>query len=323
MRIGITLGDPCGIGPEVVVGALRGQPVATRAWEGVELFVFGDAGVLGRAGGLPDTVALRAVTALAPGHASPGRPTPEAGRAQVAYLDAAVAAVRRGEIDALVTAPISKRAAHDAGFAFPGHTEFLAHALGAPMRPVMMLAGPRLRVTLCTTHVALRDVPSRLETAAIADTIVATARALAREFGLVRPRVAVAGLNPHSGEGGAFGDEETRVIAPAVALARESLSPEGLADVPSGPHVPDVVFRRALDGEFDAVVCMYHDQGLIPIKALDFDEAVNVTLGLPIVRTSPDHGTAYDIAGRGLARPTSMLRALELCVELATRRLSC
>jgi 4-hydroxythreonine-4-phosphate dehydrogenase len=180
----------------------------------------------------------------------------------------------------------------------------------------MMLAGPNLRVVVATTHLALREVPTALTTAGLASTITLTAEALARRFRIARSRVAVAGLNPHAGEAGRFGDEEQRLVAPAIDLARSRLLAAGVEAVVTGPHVPDVVFRQAAGGAFDAVVALYHDQGLIPVKLLHFDEAVNVTLGLPFARTSPDHGTAFDIAGTGQARPESFLAALDLAARL-------
>jgi 4-hydroxythreonine-4-phosphate dehydrogenase len=306
VRLGVTIGDPCGIGPEVVTRALAQAPLDA------EVHVFGDAGVLERAGGVPRDVHLHAVTTLDPVDSCPGQPTGRSGRAQIEYLEAAVALARACGLDALATAPISKRSAYQVGFRFAGHTDYLGDALGVA-DPVMMLAGPRLRVSLATVHIPLAAVPGRLDPAAIARTITLTAGALHSDFGVARPRVAVCGLNPHAGEGGALGQEET-LIAAAIGQAAD---PQASI---TGPHVPDVVFRQAASGQFDAVVAMYHDQGLIPAKLLDFDETVNVTLGLPIVRTSPDHGSAYDLAGTGRANPRSMRRALELAVELATRR---
>jgi 4-hydroxythreonine-4-phosphate dehydrogenase len=312
-RIAISLGDPCGIGPEVVARALAARP-------GVDALVYGDASVLARAAataGVPAPPAdrIRAVTSLTPGDALPGRPNDAGGRAQLAYLAAATEAALAGEVAALVTAPISKQWIARAGFEFPGHTEYLASRAGA-REFAMMLAGPRLRVTVATTHVALRDVPRLLTVDGIASTIWLTADALARRFGVGKPRVAVAGLNPHAGEAGRFGDEEDRLVVPAIAAARARLTAGGVTVDVSGPHVPDVVFREAAGGRFDAVVALYHDQGLIPLKLLHFDEGVNVTLGLPFVRTSPDHGTAYDIAGSGRARAESFLAALDLAARL-------
>jgi 4-hydroxythreonine-4-phosphate dehydrogenase len=313
LPLGVSLGDPAGIGPEIVVRALAARP-------DVPVLVFGDSGVLARAAaavGLPPlaTERVRAVTDLAPGEVVPGQPNEASARAQVAYLAAATQAVMNGQTRALVTAPISKEWAGRVGFVHPGHTEYLAASAGVTDY-AMMLAGPRLRVTVATTHLALREVATRLTPALIATAIRLTAASLRGSFGITRPRVAVAGLNPHAGEGGRFGDEETRLVLPAIALARRQLDEAGISAELSGPHVPDAVFRQAAEGDFDAVVALYHDQGLIPVKLLHFDEAVNVTLGLPFPRTSPDHGTAYDIAGRGRARPDSFLAALDLAASM-------
>jgi 4-hydroxythreonine-4-phosphate dehydrogenase len=317
-RLGISLGDPAGVGPEIVVRALAERP-------GLEVVVFGDVGVLARAARATSVPELPAewvvpVTTLSPDQARPGHPDLVSARAQVDYLAAATRAVLGGDISALVTAPISKEWAARAGFAFPGHTEYLAAQAGVKDF-VMMLAGPRLRVTVVTTHLALREAIQVLTPEAIATTAVITAAGLHRDLGIAEPRVAVAGLNPHAGEAGRFGDEEARIVAPAIELARRWLAERRIPARVTGPHVPDVVFRQAAsDQAFDAVVALYHDQGLIPIKLLDFDEAVNVTLGLPFVRTSPDHGTAYDIAGTGCARPRSFLAALDLASEMVRRR---
>jgi 4-hydroxythreonine-4-phosphate dehydrogenase len=310
--IAISLGDPSGVGPEVVVRALASRP-------DVDVVIFGDRGVLARAAATTGVAAppperVRAVTDVGD-TVTPGRPSDAAGRAQLAYLAAATDAVLAGEAAGLVTAPISKEWIARAGFAFPGHTEYLAARAGA-REFAMMLAGPRLRVTVATTHVALRDVPRLLTVDAIATAIWLTAEALALRFGLAAPRVAVAGLNPHAGEAGRFGDEEDRLVRPAIDLARARLAAAGLTVEVTGPHVPDAVFRRAAGGDFDAVVAMYHDQGLIPLKLLHFDDGVNVTLGLPFPRTSPDHGTGHDIAGSGRARPDSFLAALDLAAAL-------
>jgi 4-hydroxythreonine-4-phosphate dehydrogenase len=306
VRIGVTLGDPAGIGPEIVAAALDGHDDA---------IVYGDREILAEAAarmGAPLPKHLVEVTHL-PAFTA-GQPTAETGRAQLSYLEAAVADARAGRLDALVTAPIHKASAIAAGFPFPGHTEFLADRLGAP-RVTMMFAGPRMRVSLATIHTSLADVPRLLDAERLTGTIVQTAEAMIRWFGLAEPRIAVAGLNPHAGESGHFGDEERRIVAPAIAAAR--------AQVPSahitGPAVPDVVFRDHYDGKSDAVVALYHDQGLIPVKLIDFEEAVNLTLGLPIVRTSPDHGVAHDIAGTGRARVTSMRAALRLAREILDR----
>jgi 4-hydroxythreonine-4-phosphate dehydrogenase len=293
MKIGITLGDPSGIGPEIVRRTLEEAPPALRD----RCIVFGD---------LNDLPAEDRI---------PGRPSVGGGRAQVAFLEAAVEAARRGAIQALVTAPISKAQCKLAGFSFPGHTEFLAERLlgDAASEVAMLFAGPKLKVVLATIHHALADVPRVLTSEAILRAIRLGAQALVRDFGIPTPRIGVLGLNPHAGEGGIFGAEEARVIAPAIAAARQSL-PDGC--VVEGPLVPDAAFRRP----YDLFVAMYHDQGLIPVKLVDFDLSVNVTLGLPIVRTSPDHGVAYDIAGKGLARHESLAAALTLAADLMVRR---
>jgi len=289
---------------------------------GLAATVFGDESVLLHAAaamGVPAPTRVVAVTRDAAGASPPGRPNAAGGAAQVAYLEAATSAVLDGSCAALVTAPISKAWAQTAGFAFPGHTEYLAARAGVTSF-AMMLAGPSLRVVLATTHEPLARVPQLLTAPRIAEVAVLAAQALVRDFGLARARVAVAGLNPHAGEGGRFGDEEVRLVAPAIAAARARLAAGSLAAEVTGPHVPDVVFRKAARGDFDAVVALYHDQGLIPLKLLHFDDAVNVTLGLPFVRTSPDHGTAYDLAGSGRARPHSFLAALDLAARLAQAR---
>jgi 4-hydroxythreonine-4-phosphate dehydrogenase len=319
-RIGVTMGDPFGVGPELVVRALAGDGA-----EGV--VVYGDAAVLAAAAeraGVP--APPRIVEGSALGELRPGAPDGRGGAAQVAYLEAAALAARRGEHEALVTAPIHKAACVAAGFAFPGHTEFLAERLGTP-RVAMMLAGPRLRVVPATIHLALAEVPRALTVDGLAATLALTARALRDDFGIARPRLAVCGLNPHAGEAGHFGDEEARIVVPAIDRAREILDGDRLPCELSGPHVPDAVFRAAAappvgEGRHDAVVGMYHDQALIPIKLLDFDETVNLTLGLPIVRTSPDHGVAYDVAGTGRVRDGSFRAALRLAREIARRRRS-
>jgi 4-hydroxythreonine-4-phosphate dehydrogenase len=307
--IGITLGDPAGIGPEIVVRALAEATPALRA----RVRVFGDVGVLARAGGATLGVALDPVTQLRldAGEATLGRPDRACGAAQVAYLEAALAAARAGTIAALVTAPISKTQAKAAGFAFPGHTELLAERLGA-REHAMAFFGPKLRVVLATIHHALAAVPRVLDEAAVARAVFLGGEALARRFGLAAPRIGVLGLNPHAGEGGLFGDEEARVIVPGAARGRERLAAAGIEALVDAPLVPDAAFRA----RYDLFVAMYHDQGLIPVKLLDFEDSVNVTLGLPIVRTSPDHGVAYDIAGKGIARHTSFAAALRLAAEM-------
>jgi 4-hydroxythreonine-4-phosphate dehydrogenase len=312
------MGDPTGIGPEVVVKALAARP-------GLDAVVFGDPEALhaaARAAGVP--VPPRVARAGPSGGHAPGAPDARSGAAQVEALVAAVDAVMTGGCGGLVTAPIHKRSAHAAGFAHPGHTEYLA-ARGHARRWAMMFASPSpgsLRLVLTTIHVPLADVPRLVTPTAVADAIVLCAQALRRDFGVACPRIAVCGLNPHAGEGGAFGREEIEAIAPGIERAAAELREPGLAVAISGPEVPDAVFRAAVAGAYDAVVCQYHDQGLIPFKLRHFDDGVNVTLGLPFVRTSPDHGTAHDIAGRGQASPGSMIAALDLCAAMVQRRVS-
>ena len=244
----------------------------------------------------------------------PGVLVPDNARGVIEVIERAVALAMSGAVGAVCTAPLHKKALKDgAGFAFPGHTEFLAHLAGVE-RVVMMLASPLLRVVPVTIHIPLSDVATALTPELLEDTIRVTHAGLIRDCGLARPRIAVAGLNPHAGEGGAMGDEETRIIAPVLNRLRA----EGMAIV--GPMSADTMFHARARAGYDVAVCMYHDQALIPIKTLDFDGGVNMTLGLPFVRTSPDHGTACDIAGRGLARPDRMSAALRLARDMALAR---
>lgn len=307
-RLAITMGCPAGIGPEIVGAAVIAAPAELRA----RLIVYGDRGPLERAGGpWPRDVAL-----VEHGHdAIAGRPDVACGAAQVAYLEAAVAAARRGEVAGLVTAPISKTWARRAGFDFPGHTEMLATRFEAP-RVAMAFVGPKLRVVLATIHTPLAAVAAELTIDRIAAVTHLFADALIGDLGVARPRLGVVGLNPHAGEGGLIGRDELEVIGPAIAAIAAARADLELG----GPLVPDAAFRAALDGRWDGLVAMYHDQALIPIKLIDFDLAVNVTLGLPIVRTSPDHGTAYDLAGTGRARADSFAAALALADQIVRRR---
>lgn len=257
--------------------------------------------------------ALPVVPSEAPASGRAGTLAPSDGASVLASIEAAVGAVQDGRFTAVVTAPLHKANLYETGFAFPGHTEFLAHlcaAGGEGPRPVMMLSGLGLSVVPATIHVPLRDVPQLVTQALIVETCRIVANDLARRFGLASPRIAVTGLNPHAGESGTIGDEEVRTITPAIA----ELKAEGL-DV-FGPLAADSLFTAEARATFDAAVTMYHDQALIPIKTLAFDEAVNVTLGLPIVRTSPDHGTALDLAGTGRARPNSTAAALRLAAQM-------
>ena len=310
-RLGITLGDPTGIGPEIVAAALQAVPAEWRS----RITVYGDRAPLERAARLIGATLPADLVIVGDGlgdAAVPGKPDERAGAAQVGYLEAGVAAARRGELEALVTAPISKTWARRGGFPFLGHTEMLAARLGAT-DVAMLFAGPRLKVALATVHRPLAEVVDELTTDRVRTVIELLVESLAVDFGMAAPRVGVVGLNPHAGEDGLLGDEDADIIAPAIDIP---CPPATLL----GPLVPDAAFRDAVHGRYDALVAMYHDQGLIPVKLVDFDESVNVTLGLPIVRTSPDHGTAYDIAGTGRARPISMQRSLALAIDMATRR---
>jgi len=313
------MGCPAGIGPEVIVCALAARP-------GVEVTVFGDQGVLARAAErngvtLPKSASVVSVTQLREDDAQPGLPSEITGRAQVDYLAAATDAVIGGKVSALVTAPISREWAGKAGLPFPSHMDYLADRVGAKSCATMQL-GSGLRITMVTGRVPLRQIPVLLTASGIAQTTVLTAQALSTYFGIRLPRVAVAGLNPLAGEGGRLGDEETYLVLPAVNLAQRLLSTSGLAARVSVPHEPDTIFRQMLMGEYDAVVALYHDQCQIPIKLLASDEAVSLTLGLPFVRTSPDHGTAYDIAGTGRAKCQGFLAALDLASSLAEKSLA-
>jgi 4-hydroxythreonine-4-phosphate dehydrogenase len=311
-RVALTIGDPAGIGPEIVADALRALPRADA-----ELVVYGDVDALRAAGGALDGIALRP---FASASTRPGRPDPAAAAGVVAAIQSAARDCLGGQLDAMVTAPISKEVIGAGGFDYPGHTELLQETcrlmtppdgVGGSGHAVMLLVGRGLRVGLATIHCALRDVPARLSPAGIAENLGIMHRDLERRFGLRAPRIAVCGLNPHAGEAGRFGDEEARVIAPAIEAARA----RGVSA--SGPYAADSLFHRAVSGEFDAVLAMYHDQGLGPLKTHAFGQAVNVTLGLPIVRTSVDHGTAFDIAGQGRADAGSLIEAVRLAIELS------
>ncbi|MDW4548679.1 4-hydroxythreonine-4-phosphate dehydrogenase PdxA [Defluviimonas sp. D31] len=319
LPIALSCGEPSGIGPEIAVKARAALGSA------LPLFWIGDPAHLPRGSSIEEiahpaeamAVPADRLPVLAhafPEAAPPGAPRPANAPAVIEVIARAVRLVTRGEAAALCTAPIHKKALKDgAGFAFPGHTEYLADLAGGA-RVVMMLACPDLRVVPATIHIPLSDVPARLTPALLEDAIRITHAGLIRDFGLSAPRLAVAGLNPHAGEGGAMGDEETRVIAPVL----ERLRAEGMAI--AGPLPADTMFHPAARARYDAAICMYHDQALIPIKTLDFAGGVNVTLGLPFIRTSPDHGTAFDIAGQGVADPASLIAALKLAREMACAR---
>ena len=288
-RIGITQGDPSGIGPEISEKAAA-DPRVRAACEPV---LYG-----------PDDHA----------RFEPGRLSADAGRAAFDAINRALRDAQTGAIAGIATAPLNKEALALAGFKWRGHTDMLAELTGAP-RVAMMFYAERLRVVLATIHIPLAEVPRLLTAERVRDVIELTARELPR-FGFSKPRLALAGLNPHAGEHGILGSEERTVLEPVVASSRAS----GV-DV-TGPLPADTVFVRALGGEFDAVIACYHDQGLIPVKLVAFGQAVNVTLGLPVIRTSVDHGTAFDIAGRGVANPESMIQAVLLAAKLATNKAS-
>ena len=281
--IGITRGDQAGIGPEVVAAALASGELSSAC----SYQIIGEQ-----------------VDAVL------GKPDATTARAALDALEQAAEMLKGGQIDAVVTAPVGKEGLHELGFDFPGQTEFFADRLGCDNH-AMCLTGKNLTVALVTIHVALADVPGLLRQ----EEIVRVGLLLAdfcRQRGIQSPRIAVCGLNPHAGENGAFGSEDVEIVEPAVAELRRAAK----GAIFSGPHPPDTIFRPAADGQYDAVLCMYHDQGLIPLKLLDFDTGVNVTLGLAKPRTSPDHGTAYDIAGQGKASASSMIHAIQLACEM-------
>jgi len=323
------MGDPAGIGPEIIVQAWN----VLRA-DGPPFMVIGDADSLGSAPGGAGTPveavadpqeALRvfgqAVPVLDIALQSPvvaGRPSSAHAGQIVRWIETGVGLALSGQVCGLVTAPIAKAPLYEAGFRFPGHTEFLAELVAdqphdGARGPVMMLAAEGLRVTLATIHIPLSAVPEALTIEKIVTTGLVTVQALRRDFGIAAPRLAVAGLNPHAGEAGAIGREEIAVIGPAVRALRD------LGVDAFGPASADTLFHAEARATYDAALCMYHDQGLIPVKMLDFHGGVNVTIGLPIVRTSPDHGTAFDIAGRGLARADSLIAAIRMARDIAAQ----
>lgn len=300
--IGITMGDPAGIGPEVIGKVLLNKDInkiCTPIVIGDKRYFKRRLNVLDLENADPLKIQTGKVSALA-------------GKAAIDYIDTAVQLVKAGDIQAIVTAPINKESVGLAGLKFPGHTEYLAH-LAKTKKFAMMLAGGSLRVALVTTHLALKDVPRNLTRENIEDVISLTYVSLQRWFGKKKPKIAVCSLNPHGGEGGLFGDEEQRFIKPAI---EESKKKGGQVE---GPFAADTLFVKANQGLYDAVVVMYHDQGLIPLKMASFGKAVNITLGLPFVRTSVDHGTAFDIVGKGIADTGSMEAAIRMAVEMVVR----
>ena len=328
--LALTLGEPAGIGPDIALAAwlrrsvlalppfyLLGDPafVARRARDlGLDVPL-----AVGAPGDAPAAfpAALPVVDIGAAVTAAPGRPDASSAPAALAAIRRAVDDVLGGAAHAMVTNPVAKSVLYRSGFADPGHTEFLARlaraATGAPAQPVMMLWSPELAVVPVTIHIPLREVPKRLTLELVVTTGRIVAHDLAEKFGIAKPRLALAGLNPHAGEEGSLGSEDRSIVAPAVA----QLKAEGIDA--RGPLPADTMFHAAARATYDAALCMYHDQALIPIKMLAFDRAVNLTLGLPFVRTSPDHGTAFDIAGTGRADPSSLIEALKLAARLAAR----
>ena len=326
--LALTLGDPAGVGPEITIKAWRALKDGATAFVVIgdyeTLAAAAQGAPVARAASMAEGAGLfaRALPVIdlplgAP--AAPGRPSPAHAPMIVRWIETAVDLALRGEASGVVTAPIAKAPLYEAGFRFPGHTEFLAELTArAPMTgergPVMMLASGDLRTVLVTIHEPYAAVPALLTLERIVHTARVTAEALTRDFGVAAPRLAIAGLNPHAGESGKIGREEIEVIAPAVAALRAL----GIDAV--GPRPADTLFHAEARRTYDAAVCMYHDQALIPVKMLDFWGGVNVTLGLPVVRVSPDHGTGFDVAGQGLARPDSLIAAVAAAADIAARR---
>lgn len=328
--LALTMGDPVGVGPEIMVKALADAAV----YQVCRPLVLGDLAALTRArNALAPVMSINPVAAPEEGAYRPGlldllalsdlkeadlvygSPTAAGGAAMVSYILSAIDLAMSRKVGGMVTGPISKTALKMAGYAYPGHTELLKDRTGAA-EVAMMLAGDRFRVVLATIHVALKEVPRRLSQEGLVRLFELTCRALQADFGIPKPRLGVAALNPHASEGGLFGSEEMEVIIPAVLQAHGQGLPV------TGPFPADTLFWRHSQGEFDAICAMYHDQGLIPLKLLHFMDAVNVTLGLPIIRTSVDHGTAYDLAGAGQADPGSLKAAIRMAAAMAARRSS-
>ncbi len=327
LPLAVSLGDPSGVGPEVVAKAWAARDIQSLP----PFFAVGDARAVeavwrGPIARITDPSQANDVFATAlpilqvedGAEIKPGRPNLEGARCALDALEIACGLARSGTASGLVTGPVAKKQLYEIGFRHPGQTEFVAERCGmAADNVVMMLAGPTLRVVLATVHVALADVPALLNVDLLLAKGRTASKGLQRNFGIANPRIAFAGLNPHGGEHGTIGREEIEIIAPAV----EILKSEGVDAF--GPVSPDALFHKRARAGYDAVVCMYHDQGLIPLKALHFDDGVNITLGLPIVRTSPDHGTAFDIAGTGQAEPGAMIAAIRMAASAAELRASC
>lgn len=326
--IGITMGCPAGIGPEIILKYFAFR----KEQSGLQVVVLGDTGILRRYIELlgidcpeiaewhplepipENSIPVYPLSSLAREKITCGLPNSATGEAMAGYIETGVKLAQRGIIDGITTCPISKKSLNSAGYNFPGHTEMLG-SLTDTSDFAMMMAGAKLRITLVTIHCALKDVPAMITKDEIGKLIATTHSALQCDFAIKEPKIAVAGLNPHAGEDNLFGEEETATIAPAISTAQK------LNIEISGPYPPDTVFFKAATGMYDAVICMYHDQGLIPFKLLHFEDGVNVTLGLPIVRTSVDHGTAYDIAGKGTASHRSLEQAVILAAKISNNRI--
>ncbi|MDH5769158.1 MAG: 4-hydroxythreonine-4-phosphate dehydrogenase PdxA [Nitrospirota bacterium] len=320
-KLALTMGDPGGVGPEIIIKALYSSEVRRYCAP----IVIGDRIVIEEALNLFKLpVKLRIIKSSEESEPTigsielidigliqkidKGKPTAKSGRACVSYIKKAVELVLQNKVDGIVTAPISKKALKMAGFAWPGHTEMLAELTHTKDYAMMLVGGP-LRVILATIHVPLKSVPALITKDRVLKTI-RLAKKACDMLDIKNPKIAVAGLNPHAGEAGIFGDEEIKKIIPAIEAAKK----EGIPV--SGPYPPDTIFHKAYKGDIDLIVCMYHDQGLIPLKMIAFEKGVNVTVGLPFIRTSPDHGTAYDIAWKGVANPASMIEAIRLAAML-------
>jgi 4-hydroxythreonine-4-phosphate dehydrogenase len=328
--LALSLGDPAGIGPEITVktwAALRRSGPAFMAigdFESLTAAFSGGGAAVTRvtrpedaSAAFPDALPVLDIPLQAPVVA--GKADAKYGATVIRWIETAAGLALSGDVSGIVTGPIAKAPLYESGFRFPGHTEFLAELTAAadhdgPRGPVMMLTAGGLRTTLATIHLPLAKVPEAITLSGLVNTALVTAQALSRDFGIARPRLVMAGLNPHAGEDGALGSEEIAVLRPAIRALRD------LGVECAGPHPADTLFHPEARARYDAVICMYHDQALIPVKMLDFWGGVNVTLGLPIVRTSPDHGVGFDIAGRGLARADSMIAAVRLAAEIARRR---
>jgi len=325
LLIGITMGDPCGIGPEIILKSLKSPAVRKIA----NYVIIGNKNAFDQAARtlkIPfkyriishiaeiensnPPVSLLSINDFKSNLMKQKKPTAEGGELSVQCVIRGINLAMSGHIDALVTAPICKAAIHLGGYGYPGHTEMLKIFSGVD-QVVMLMVGGKLKVAFATTHIAIKDVPQSITPEGILGTIIICNEGLKKYFGLKRPRIAVCGLNPHAGEEGIFGGEERKVIIPAIEKARK----KGICC--EGPVSADTVFYKALNGAYDVVVAIYHDQGAIPLKLHAFETGVNITLGIPFVRTSPDHGTAYDIAGKGIADPRSMIEAIKMALRMA------